>query len=115
MAQVALLLPEDSGPFTEAYFGAMFPAASVQFRDEAQLVTFPDVSVIRFVRYDALESVADTIPNVVSLRANRGFAYAVSRGRGAPTYLLAGFVTAAAALVVLLVLAAAPTRDVSSK
>ena len=31
------------------------------------------------------------------------------------TYLLAGIVTAAAALVVLLVLAAAPTRDVSSK
>ena len=90
LAQVALLLPEDSGRFTEAYFETMFPKASVQFRDEAQLVTFPDLSVVRFVRYDALGSFADTIPNVFSLRANRGFAYALNRGRGASTYVLAG-------------------------
>ena len=68
----------------------MFPKASVQFRDEAQLATFPDLSVIRFVRYDELGSLADTIPNVVALRANRGFAYTLSRGRGARIYVLAG-------------------------
>jgi hypothetical protein len=90
LAQVALLLPENSGRLTEAYFEGLFPKASVQFRNEAQLVTFPDLNVIRFVRYDALGSLVDTIPNVASLRANRGFAYALDRGRGARTYILAG-------------------------
>jgi hypothetical protein len=101
LAQVALLLPEDSGRMTETYFGAMFPKGSVQFLDEAQLDTFPDLSVVRFVRYDALGSLGDIIPSVSSLRAHRGFAYAMSRGRGARTYVLAGRDTDAIVAVIM--------------
>jgi hypothetical protein len=90
LAQVALLLPEDSGRITQAYSGAMFPKASAQLRKEEELAAFPDLSVVRFVRFDALGSLADTIPNVPSLLAHRGFAYATRRGRDARTYILAG-------------------------
>jgi hypothetical protein len=51
---------------------------------------FPDLNVVRFERYDALGPLGDKIPGLAALRDHRGFAYAIPRGRGARTYLLAG-------------------------
>jgi hypothetical protein len=90
LAQVGLLLPDDSDAIRTAYFQKMFPQASAQFRDERELEAFPDLNVIRFHRYDALGLFGDKIPGLAGLRDHRGFAYAMSRGRGARTYLLAG-------------------------
>ena len=90
LAQVGLLLPDDSDAIRTAYFQRMFPQASAQFRDERELDAFPDLNVIRFQRYDALGPFGDRIPGLARLRDHRGFAYAMSRGRGARTYLLAG-------------------------
>jgi hypothetical protein len=73
----------------------MFPQASAQFRDERELGTFPDLNIVRVVRYDALEAFGDRIPGLADLRVHRGFAYTLPRGRGARTYLLAGRDTAA--------------------
>ena len=89
LAQVGLLLPDDSNAIRTAYFQKMFPQASAQFRDERELDAFPDLNVVRFERYDALGTLADRIPGVAGLRVHRGFAYAMPRGRGARTYLLA--------------------------
>jgi hypothetical protein len=90
LAQVGLLLPDDSDAIRTAYFQNMFPQASAQFRDERELDTFPDLNVVRFGRYDALGVFGDSIPGIAALRGHRGFAYAVPRGRGSRTYLLAG-------------------------
>jgi hypothetical protein len=90
LAQVGLLLPDDSDAIRTAYFQKMFPQASAQFRDERELDAFPDLNVIRFHRYDALGPFGDRIPGLAGLRDHRGFAYAMPRGRGARTYLLAG-------------------------
>ena len=89
LAQVGLLLPDDSDAIRTAYFQRMFPQASAQFRDERELDAFPDLNVVRFERYDALGPVGDRIPGLAGLRDHRGFAYAMPRGRGARTYLLA--------------------------
>lgn len=90
LAQVGLLLPDNSDTIRTAYFQKMFPQASAQFRDEREPDTFPDLNVVRFGRYDALGAFGDSIPGIAALRGHRGFAYAVPRGRGARTYLLAG-------------------------
>jgi hypothetical protein len=90
LAQVAFLLPDDSDRMTAAYYGMMFPKASAQFRSAKDLEAFPDVSVVQFVRYDALGALGEIIPDLASFRSHRGFAYAMSRGRGARTYVLAG-------------------------
>lgn len=90
LAQVGLLLPDDSDAIRTAYFQKMFPQASAQFRDERELDAFPDLNVVRFQRYDALGAFGDRIPGLAGLRERRGFAYAMPRGRGARTYLLAG-------------------------
>ena len=90
LAQVGLLLPDDSDAIRAAYFQKMFPQASAQFRHERELDAFPDLNVIRFQRYDALGPPGDGIPGLAGLREHRGFAYAWPRGRGARTYLLAG-------------------------
>jgi hypothetical protein len=90
LAQVGLLLPDDSDAIRTAYFQKMFPQASAQFRHERELDAFPDLNVVRFQRYDALGPLGDQIPRLAGLRDNRGFAYAMPRGRGARTYLLAG-------------------------
>jgi hypothetical protein len=90
LAQVGLLLPDDSDAIRTAYFQKMFPQASAQFRDERELAAFPDLNVIRFHRYEALGTFGDRIPELADLRNRRGFAYAMPRGRGARTYLLAG-------------------------
>ena len=89
LAQVGLLLPDDSDAIRTAYFQRMFPQGSAQFRDERELDAFPDLNVVRFERYDALGPVGDRIPGLAGLRDHRGFAYAMPRGRGARTYLLA--------------------------
>ena len=89
LAQVGLLLPDDSDAIRTAYFRTMFPQGSAQFREARELDAFPDLSVVRFERYDALGSVGDRIPGLAGLRDHRGFAYAMPRGRGARTYLLA--------------------------
>ena len=90
LAQVGLLLPDDSDAIRTAYFQKMFPQGSAQFRNERELDAFPDLNVVRFERYDALGPLADRIPGLAGLRDHRGFAYAMPRGRGARTYLLAG-------------------------
>ncbi len=90
LAQVGLLLPDDSDVIRTAYFQKMFPYASAQFRDERELATFPDLNVVRFSRYDALGSLDASFPGLAVLQSHRGFAYAVPRGERARTYLLAG-------------------------
>ena len=90
LAQVGLILPDDSDTIRTAYFQKMFPRASAQFRDERELDAFPDLNVVRFERYAALGPAGDRIPGIAGLRDHRGFAYAMPRGRGARTYLLAG-------------------------
>ena len=89
LAQVGLLLPDNSDAIRTAYFGKMFPQGSAQFRDERELDAFPDLSVVRFERYNAPGPLTGRIPGLASLRNHRGFAYAIPRGRGARTYLLA--------------------------
>ena len=54
LAQVGLILPDDSDTIRTAYFQKMFPRASAQFRDERELDAFPDLNVVRFERYAAL-------------------------------------------------------------
>jgi hypothetical protein len=95
LAQVALLVPEDAERLTTAYFTTMFPQASAQFRRPADVAAFPDLNVVRFALYDALEDLADQIPDLVALRARRGFGYALRRGSRAYTYILAARDTAA--------------------
>ena len=95
LAQVGLLLPDDSDAIRTAYFQRMFPWASAQFRAERDLDAFPDLNVVRFERYAALGPLGDRIPGLAGLRQHRGFAYAMPRGRGARTYLLAARDTAA--------------------
>jgi hypothetical protein len=90
LAQVGLLLPDDSDAIRTAYFAAMFPHASAQFRDARELDAFPNLNVVRFQRYGALGTLDDSIPGLPALRGHRGFAYVVPRGWGARTYLLAG-------------------------
>jgi hypothetical protein len=90
LAQVGLLLPNESDAIRTAYFETMFPQASAQLRDEHELNAFPDLNVVRFVRYDELGALGDRIPGLAALRGHRGFAYAVPRGQRARTYLLAG-------------------------
>ncbi len=90
LAQVGLRLPDDSDAIRTAYFEKMFPQGSAQFRNERELDAFPDLNVVRFERYDALGPLAERVPGLAGLRAHRGFAYAMPRGRGARTYLLAG-------------------------
>ena len=46
--------------------------------------------MVRFERYDALGRTSEGIPELTGLRERRGFVYAMSRGRGARTCLLAG-------------------------
>ncbi|HYN09613.1 MAG TPA: hypothetical protein VES67_19685 [Vicinamibacterales bacterium] len=89
LAQVGLLLPDNGDAIRTAYFQKMFPQGSAQFRDERELDAFPDLSVVRFERYDALGPLTGRIPGLASLRNHRGFAYTIPRGRGARTYLLA--------------------------
>ena len=90
LAQVGLLLPDDSDEIRAAYFQKMFPQGSAQFRDEREFDTFPDLNVVRFSRYDVLGLLDKSFPGLAALRDHRGFAYAVPRGQRARTYLLAG-------------------------
>ena len=62
LAQVGLLLPDDSEAIRTAYFQKMFPQASAQFRDERELDIFPGLNVVRFGRYDALGTIGDSVP-----------------------------------------------------
>jgi len=90
LAQVALLVPPEADRLTAAYSATMFPQASAQFQSPAELEAFPDVNVVWFVQYEALDSLAAQIPELVSLRARRAFAFAIKRGPRAYTYILAG-------------------------
>ena len=84
------MLPDDGDAIRAAYVQAMFPQASAQFRNERAVDAFPDLNLVRFARYDSLGDLDATIPGLPALRSRRGFAYAVPRGRGARTYVLAG-------------------------
>ncbi len=66
LAQVGLLLPDDSDAIRTAYFQKMFPQASAQFRDERESDTFPDLNVVRFSRYDALGALATRVPGLAA-------------------------------------------------
>ena len=90
LSQVALILPDDSERITPVFYGALIPRASAQFGDEADVSEFTELSVVRVVRYGALETAGNGIPDLASLRTHRGFAYATARGRQARTYTLAG-------------------------
>jgi hypothetical protein len=90
LSQVALLLPDDSERITPAFYGALIPRAAAQFGSEADVRAFPELSVVRFVRYETLGALGDVNPGLASLRTHRGFAYATNRGRQARTYTLAG-------------------------
>lgn len=90
LSQVALVVPEDGDRLSAAYHSTMFPQASAQFRMPAEVDAFPDLSVVQFVRYDAVDALADRIPELLALRARSGFAYAMKRGPRAFTYVLAG-------------------------
>jgi len=90
LGQVGLLVSEDGDRLSAAYYQTMFPQASARFRTLAELEAFPDLNVVRFVRYDDLDRLADRIPELVTLRARSGFAYAIKRGRRSYTYILAG-------------------------
>lgn len=90
LAQVGLLLPDNSDAIRAAYIESMYPQASAQLRNERDLDAFPDLNIVRFARYEALGPFGERIPGLAGLRDRRGFAYALPRGRGARTYLLAG-------------------------
>jgi hypothetical protein len=90
LAQVGLLLPDEGDAIRGAYFRNMFPQASAQFRSEVEMDAFPELNMVRFVRYAALGTVSERIAGLDTLRARRGFAYAVRRERTAGTYIVAG-------------------------
>jgi hypothetical protein len=90
LAQVGVLLPSRGDAMRAAYFKTMLPQASAQFRSEDEVAAFPELNVIRFSRYDELETLGERIAGIDAQRKHRGFAYALPRGRTARMYLLAG-------------------------
>ena len=90
LAQVGLVLPADGNAIRTAWLQAMFPQASATFRDEREADVFPDLNIVRFVRYDDVPIAGVTIPDLKSLVTHRAFAYALPRGQRATTYVLAG-------------------------
>jgi hypothetical protein len=90
LAQTVLLVPDDGERIAAAFFANLFPYGSAQFRDASDLDNFPSAPVVRFVRYNALDSLSGAIPEIAPLTDARGFAYAIRRTGSASTYVLAG-------------------------
>lgn len=90
LAQVGLLLPADGNAIRTAWLQAMFPHASATFQDEREASLFPDLNIVRFVRYGDVPIPGVSIPDLTSLLTHRAFAYALPRGLRATTYVLAG-------------------------
>ena len=90
LAQVGLMLPADGDSIRTAWMQAMFPQASAAFSDDGQADDFPDLHIVRFVRYAELPIPGVTIPDLKTLVTYRAFAYALPRGPRATTYVLAG-------------------------
>ena len=90
LAQVGMLLPADGDAIRAAWLQAMFPQGSATFTNEPDADRFPDLNIVRFVRYDEVPIPGVTIPDLKSLVTHRAFAYALPRGRRATTYVLAG-------------------------
>ena len=95
LAQVGMLLPADGDAIRAAWLEAMFPQGSATFKTEREADTFPDLNIVRFVRYDEVPIPGVSIPDLQSLVTHRGFVYALPRGPRATTYVMAGRDTAA--------------------
>jgi hypothetical protein len=90
LAQVGLVVPENGDNLRTAYLQAMFPNASVQMRNERDANDLTNVHLVRLARYSALGDLEDRIPDMATLRAQRGFAYALPRASSSRVYVLAG-------------------------
>jgi hypothetical protein len=90
LAQVGLRLPAEGDSIRTTWMQTMFPHASAQFTGDADADAFPDLHIVRFVRYDELPIAGVTITDLKSLVTHRAFAYALPRGQRATTYVLAG-------------------------
>lgn len=90
LAQVGLQLPDDATAIRAAYVEKMIPQALAQFSNEREADAFPDLNLVRVVRYGELGSLSGAIADLAALRGHRGFVYAIPRGRGGHTYVVAG-------------------------
>ena len=90
LAQVGLLVPENGDNLRAAYLKAMFPHASAQMDSERDAYGLTSVPLVRLARYGALGDLERRIPELATLLARRGFAYALPRAQGAGIYVLAG-------------------------
>jgi len=90
LAQVGLLLPADGNAIRAAWLQAMFPQASATFKDEREADAFPDLNIVRFVRYSALAIDGVRAVELPALLTHRAFVYALPRGQRATTYIVAG-------------------------
>ena len=90
LAQVGLLVPENGDNLRAAYLKAMFPHASAQMDSERDAYGLTSVPLVRLARYGALGDLERRIPELATLLARRGFAYALPRAQGARVYVLAG-------------------------
>ena len=68
----------------------MLPWGAARFDDEHELENFPHLDAVRFVRYDALDTLRDKISDQSSLLQHRGFAFALKRNEHARSFILAG-------------------------
>lgn len=75
---------------SEAFYGSMFPTASMRVRNAEELSSFPDTNVVWASYYEDLDAVESVVPNLSGTGSGRGLVYAAPRGRGAPTFVLAG-------------------------
>lgn len=90
LAQIGLLLPDDADAIRATYVEKMIPRALAQFSHEREADAFPDLNLVRMVRYGELDSLGGPIADLGALRSHRGFVYAIPRGRGGHTYVVAG-------------------------
>jgi hypothetical protein len=90
LAQVGLRLPPNGDPIRATWLQVMFPQATASFTSDLEADAFPDLHIVRFVRYEDAPIPGVSIPDLASLVTHRAFAYALPRGQRATTYVLAG-------------------------
>jgi len=92
LAQAAAIVSnEDDQRLASSYFSTMFPHASARQPDESLVAPYPELSVVRFVRYDALDAVRlPAHADLLKLRKHRAFCYATRRGQVSWRVILAG-------------------------
>jgi hypothetical protein len=90
LAQVGLRLPAGDDSIQTTWLQVMFPHGSAVFAGDLDADAFPDLHIVRFVRYDEVSIAGLSIPDLPALVTHRAFAYALPRGQRATTYLLAG-------------------------